>query len=239
VTKSLANALAGDDRADRVDLPVRMTDVAGLRAAQQRIKRVADVAGALCLLVLTAPVMILAATLVRLTSRGPVLYAQTRVGAGGRQFSLLKLRTMVAGAERRTGPVMAIRGDPRITRIGRLLRAMRMDELPQLFNVLAGDMSLIGPRPERPHFVRIFRRQVPGYELRLAVRPGITGLAQICGRYSTGPDVKLHFDLVYIRHYSLALDFEILLRTILTVLKPSHAEGYRQAPAWLPVNGGD
>ena len=198
-----------------------------------------DVAGALCLLVLSAPVMIVAAALIRLTSRGPAIYSQTRVGQQGREFALLKLRTMVAGAERRTGPVMAARGDSRITAVGRYLRPFHLDELPQLFNVLAGQMSLIGPRPERPHFVRIFRRRVPGYDLRLAVKPGITGLAQVRGSYSTMPERKLRFDLAYIGNYSLGLDVEIFLRTIPTVVRPGRADRYAQSPAWQPANGGD
>jgi lipopolysaccharide/colanic/teichoic acid biosynthesis glycosyltransferase len=201
-----------------------------LTPAQRSLKRIVDVAGSLCLLVFTAPTMLLAAALIRLTSRGPAIYSQTRVGADGREFSLYKLRTMVAGAEARTGPVMATAGDPRVTPIGRILRATHLDELPQLFNVLLGEMSLIGPRPERPHFVRIYRRQFPGYDFRLGVKPGITGLAQTRCRYSTTPALKLRFDLRYIYHYSLRLDAQIAARTIFTVLQPSRAEGIERAP---------
>jgi exopolysaccharide biosynthesis polyprenyl glycosylphosphotransferase len=214
-----------------------------LTPSQRFLKRIFDVAGALCLLVLTAPTMLLAALLIRLTSRGPAIYSQTRVGSDGREFSLYKLRTMIAGAEARTGPVMATAGDPRITRVGRTLRATRLDELPQLFNVLRGEMSLIGPRPERPHFVRIFRRRYPGYDFRLGVKPGISGLAQTSCRYSTTPALKLRFDLRYIHHYSLLLDCEIAVRTIFTVLQPSRAEGIERAPGAPPAGseaiGGD
>jgi lipopolysaccharide/colanic/teichoic acid biosynthesis glycosyltransferase len=201
-----------------------------LTPAQRSLKRIFDVAGSLCLLVFTAPTMLLAALLIRLTSKGPAIYSQTRVGAGGREFSLYKLRTMITGAEARTGPVMATAGDPRITRIGRILRATHLDELPQLFNVLLGQMSLIGPRPERPHFVRIYRWQFPGYDFRLRVKPGISGLAQTCCGYSTTPALKLRFDLRYIYDYSLRLDAEIAVRTILTVLQPSRAEAIDCAP---------
>jgi lipopolysaccharide/colanic/teichoic acid biosynthesis glycosyltransferase len=142
---------------------------------------------------------------------------------------------MFAGAEARTGPVMAAAGDPRITRIGRILRATHLDELPQLFNVLLGEMSLIGPRPERPHFVRIYRRQFPGYDFRLGVKPGISGLAQTSCRCSTTPALKLRFDLRYIYHYSLRLDARIAVRTIFTVLQPSRAEGIESAPGARPV----
>jgi lipopolysaccharide/colanic/teichoic acid biosynthesis glycosyltransferase len=168
---------------------------------------------------MTAPVMLAAAAAIRLTSPGPAVYRQMRVGAGGGEFCLYKLRTMVLDAERDTGPVMAVRDDKRITAVGRVLRAARIDELPQLINVLRGEMSLVGPRPERPHFVAKFMRRVPGYGMRHAVRPGMTGMAQVCGDYSTAPERKLRYDLMYIRNGSMALDAEIFLRTIGTVLR--------------------
>jgi len=221
---------AGANAAAAGDLVRMRQALHPLTPVQQTIKRALDVIGALCLLVSTAPVMLLAALLIRLTSPGPALYAQTRVGRNGREFSLWKLRTMIAGAEARTGPVLATAGDPRITAIGRVLRAMRLDELPQLFNVLLGQMSLIGPRPERPHFVNIYRRRLPGYDFRLAVRPGISGLAQTFCGYSTTPALKLRFDLHYIENYSLALDARIVFRTMVTVLQPSRAQGVARAP---------
>jgi lipopolysaccharide/colanic/teichoic acid biosynthesis glycosyltransferase len=202
-----------------------------LTATQQMVKRVLDLAGSLVLLVLTAPLLLLAALLIRLTSRGPALYSQIRVGLHGREFRVFKLRTMIDGAEARTGPVMATAGDPRITAIGRILRATRVDELPQLFNVLLGQMSLIGPRPERPYFVSLFLRHLPGYGFRFAVKPGITGLAQAFCRYSTAPALKLRFDLHYIDNYSLLLEARIVFRTLLTILQPSRARGVaRRAP---------
>jgi exopolysaccharide biosynthesis polyprenyl glycosylphosphotransferase len=209
-----------------------------LRAELRSIKRLIDVAGALVLLIVTSPVLALAAVLVRLTSRGPVLYRQTRVGANGREYSLWKLRTMVDGAERETGPVLAAKTDARVTTVGRYLRASRIDELPQLFNVLMGEMSLVGPRPERPQFVRLLKERLPGYEFRLAVKPGITGLAQVYGRYSTAPPSKLRFDLMYIYDYSLLLDLQILFKTVLTVLQPGHAEGWSAAKG-AEESGGD
>jgi exopolysaccharide biosynthesis polyprenyl glycosylphosphotransferase len=209
-----------------------------LRPGQRSIKRLLDVGGSLCLFLLTAPVLLAAAILVRLSSPGPALFRQTRVGADGKEYTLLKLRTMIVDAERHTGPILAARRDPRITRIGGFLRASRIDELPQLLNVLMGDMSLIGPRPERPHFVRIFRDQLPGYEFRMAVKPGITGLAQIYGRYSTAPELKLRFDLMYIYNYSLAMDIQILFKTILTVFQPSSAEGFAEGFKEAPVAAG-
>lgn len=210
-----------------------------LRPAERAIKRLFDVAGSLCLLALAGPAMMACAILVRLGSEGPALYRQTRVGADGKEYTLYKFRTMIENAEQETGPVMAVSRDPRVTGIGRFLRASRMDELPQLINVLRGDMSLVGPRPERPYFVRIFRDALPGYEFRLAVKPGITGLAQIDGRYSTTPERKLRFDLMYIYNYSLALDVRILARTILTVLQPSRAEGLRKSATTTAWSGGN
>lgn len=196
-----------------------------LRPAPRAVKRLVDVAGAMLTLALASPLMALVFLLVRLTSPGPALYRQMRVGANGVEYQLLKFRSMRADAESHTGPVLASRDDPRLTAVGRLLRATRLDELPQLFNVLAGSMSLIGPRPERPHFVRQLRKQLPGYDLRLAVKPGITGLAQVNGSYWTRPELKLRLDLMYIYNYSLALDVKILLRTLLIVLDPGRAVG--------------
>jgi exopolysaccharide biosynthesis polyprenyl glycosylphosphotransferase len=196
-----------------------------LNPGQRCLKRAMDIVGAVVLLTLSAPLMAATAILIRATSPGKALFAQRRVGRDGYEFSIYKFRTMVADAERHTGPVLAMANDPRITRLGAFLRATRLDEFPQLFNVLQGEMSLVGPRPERPHFVRQFREQIPGYEFRFAVKPGITGLAQASGRYSTTPERKLRFDLTYITKYSLLMDIRLLLRTIAVLLRREQAEG--------------
>jgi exopolysaccharide biosynthesis polyprenyl glycosylphosphotransferase len=196
-----------------------------LNHGQRCLKRAMDIVGAMVLLTLTAPIMVATAILVRLTSPGKALFAQRRVGRDGCEFSVHKFRTMVADAERQTGPVLATANDPRITKIGAFLRATRLDEFPQLFNVLRGEMSLVGPRPERPHFVQQFREQIPGYEFRLAVKPGVTGLAQVYGRYSTTAERKLRFDLTYITKYSLLMDIRLLLSTIAVLLRREQAEG--------------
>lgn len=200
-----------------------------LHLAQRIVKRGMDIAGAITLLALASPLMAAVAILIRFTSPGEVLFTQKRVGRGGREFTIYKFRTMVADAERQTGPVLATAHDPRITPLGALLRAMRLDELPQLFNVLRGDMSLVGPRPERPHFVRQFQEQLPGYEFRLAVKPGVTGLAQVRGSYSTTAQRKLRFDLTYIGNYSLLLDIRILLSTVAVLLRREQSQGIRIA----------
>ena len=179
---------------------------------------------AVALLILAIPLGIIA-LLVRITSHGPALFRQDRVGRYGREYTLYKFRTMISDAESATGPVLASQNDPRITPLGRFLRSTRLDELPQLFNVLTGEMSLVGPRPERAFFVSQFRETVPGYEFRFAVKPGITGFAQVHGNYSSSVARKLRFDLMYIYDYSLLFDVKILLKTISVLFQGSKAEG--------------
>lgn len=179
-------------------------------------KRVLDLLGVLLLTPGALIVMGLAAIAIKLTSPGPVLHQQWRVGQGGREFRFMKLRTMVADAERECGPIWAMPGDPRITPVGAFLRRFRLDELPQLWCVLRGDMSLIGPRPERPYFVQRLRKQLPDYEERLSVRPGITGWAQIhrpSDRCVADVAVKLRYDREYVRNLSLTFDLRIALAT--------------------------
>ncbi|MGD0013930.1 MAG: sugar transferase [Bryobacteraceae bacterium] len=171
---------------------------------------------------LTLPVMLLAALAIKLTSRGPVLYRQTRVGLNGAPFTLYKFRSMYANAESQTGAVWASRDDPRITPVGRWLRKLRIDELPQLWNVLRGEMAIVGPRPERPEFVKVLSEQIPYYRQRHCVKPGITGWAQINYKYGDTLEdtiVKLEHDLYYIKHISLALDAFIIFHTLKTILR--------------------
>jgi exopolysaccharide biosynthesis polyprenyl glycosylphosphotransferase len=201
-----------------------------LSPGQILTKRVFDLMASVALLLLSSPIVLIASILVRLTSKGPIIFKQDRVGKDGEEFTLYKLRTMVNDAEEQTGPVLAQESDPRITKLGCILRATRIDELPQLFNVLVGNMSMIGPRPEREFFVNKFRETVQNYDLRFAVKPGITGLAQVAGGYSTTVVRKLRFDLLYIYDYSLMLDFRILLRTVLVVLHREQARGMKATP---------
>lgn len=183
------------------------------------IKRLLDILAASVILTLGAPFMMMAAALIKMTSPGPVLFAQERVGRGSKPFVLYKFRTMIPNAEAGTGPVLSkSKNDPRITPVGRWFRMLRIDELPQFWNVLRGEMSLVGPRPERPVFVERFTRLTPAYALRHEVRPGITGLAQVCGGYHTDPRDKLRFDLIYVAHRSLWLDIKILVHTVQVVL---------------------
>jgi len=179
------------------------------------LKRGVDLVGGAVALAAALPVMLAIAAAVRLNSSGPVLYRQERMGLDGRRFQMLKFRTMGVDAEKDTGPQWTTPDDPRRTSLGAFLRRTSLDELPQLVNVLRGDMSLVGPRPERPSFVEEFRRRVPGYMLRHKVKAGITGWAQINGwRGNTSLEKRIEYDLYYIERWSLGFDLAILLRTM-------------------------
>jgi sugar transferase (PEP-CTERM system associated) len=185
------------------------------------VKRSFDLLVSLLLLVLASPVMLLTALAIRLESPGPVIYRQERIGLGGRRFMCLKFRSMRADAEQDGVARWAIRSDPRVTRVGRVIRKLRIDELPQLVNVLRGEMSFVGPRPERPTFVKDLKETIPFYDVRHCVKPGVTGWAQV--RYSYGASVedarkKLQFDLYYVKNHSLFLDLLILVETVRVVL---------------------
>ncbi|HZS41120.1 MAG TPA: exopolysaccharide biosynthesis polyprenyl glycosylphosphotransferase [Polyangia bacterium] len=183
-------------------------------------RRAVSLAAAVVLSVLALPILVIAAILIKLDSRGPLFYTQERVGAQGRNFQMLKFRTMQVGAETK-GAVWAQRNDPRVTRVGKWLRRFRVDELPQIINVLKGEMNIVGPRPERPEFVAKLRTQIPYYDLRALVPPGITGWAQIRYPYAASLEEareKLQYDLFYVKHLSVLLDLVILFHTAKVVL---------------------
>ena len=189
-----------------------------------RLNRAIDLVGAILLAVTLAIPMLLIAILIKLTSRGPALYWQERTGLNGRPFVMFKFRTMCVDAEQRSGPVWAKRNDPRRTWIGVLLRRSSLDELPQLINVLRGEMSLVGPRPERPFFVQSFSEQMPDYNRRHQVLPGITGWAQINGwRGDSSIEKRLECDLYYVDNWSVPLNLRILLLTPFKVLVERNA----------------
>ena len=193
-------------------------------------KRWAESLFALALLALASPVIVLAAVLVKLTSRGPALYRQVRVGMNGRTFTLFKLRTMKQDAEAATGPVWSTENDPRITPLGHLLRRTHIDEFPQLWNVAKGEMSLVGPRPERPEFVAKLDWEVPWYRERLQVRPGITGLAQLKLPADASLDCvrrKVVYDLYYVRYVTPWLDFKLMVLTAARLFKELYKFGRR------------
>lgn len=186
-----------------------------------KFKRFVDLAGSICGLMVTSPVLIITSLLIKATSKGPVLYRQIRVGLNDKHFSIMKFRSMVENAESETGAVWAQDDDFRVTFIGKIIRKLRIDELPQLLNILKGEMSLIGPRPERPEFVETLKKEIPYYNLRHVVKPGLTGWAQICYRYGASVEdalKKLQYDLYYIRHLSFQLDLNILFKTLRIVL---------------------
>ena len=227
------------DRHLRVIAPAAAVRQEQVSRRRDRVERVVNVTIALVGLVVTAPLWAVIAVLIKLTSRGPVFYAQTRIGLnsratepavpdprrqqdlGGRPFTIHKFRTMTAEAERGSGPVWASRHDPRVTAFGRILRQLRLDELPQLINVIMGDMNIVGPRPERPSLFAELRRQIPDYPLRQKARPGITGHAQVNLEYDSSVDdvrTKLRYDLEYIQRRSLLTDLKIMLKTIPVIL---------------------
>jgi exopolysaccharide biosynthesis polyprenyl glycosylphosphotransferase len=209
VTKSLA------------DLPLTPVATRGASAFAFAWRRLVDLVLGSILLAAAAPILVAVTLAVALGSRGAPWIRQRRVGRGGREFLLWKVRTMRADAEARTGPVLSGPDDERVTPVGAVLRRTRLDELPQLLNVLRGSMSLIGPRPERPEFVARYENEIPAYRLRHALKPGLTGLAQVMGAYATKPDVKLRYDLGYLFHWTPFLDVFVLLRTVVTVLRGS------------------
>jgi exopolysaccharide biosynthesis polyprenyl glycosylphosphotransferase len=185
------------------------------------LKRLFDITASLILLVLASPILIVAALAVKLTSPGDIFYRQERVGQFGKAFNVVKFRSMVADAEKDGKAQWAKSGDPRVTPVGRILRASRIDEIPQIYNVLTGDMSFVGPRPERPVFVEELAAEIPYYRERHIVKPGITGWAQL--NYPYGASVmdarhKLEYDLYYIKNYSLFLDLLILIQTVRVVV---------------------
>lgn len=184
-------------------------------------KRLLDIVLSVFILMITLPITLVVSILVWSTSKGPAIFKQKRVGLYGKEFTIYKFRTMYEDAEKHTGPVWAQKADSRVTPIGVWLRKLRIDELPQFFNVLKGDMSLVGPRPERPYFVEKFKKEIPLYNRRLRVRPGITGWAQVKWKYDSSiEDVreKTKYDLFYVENISLRMDFKIIINTIFTVL---------------------
>ena len=210
----------------------------GLTWEQKVYKRLIDVAVSFCAVALLfLPTALLAAIIFLQDRRGPI-FAQERLTRDGRVFRLYKLRTMVPDAERRTGPALAAYEDPRVTPFGRFLRRSRLDELPQFINVLKGDMSVVGPRPERPYFHDLYSSTVPEYKHRLSVKAGITGMAHVYGRYDTRPEERIRLDLHYIGNFSLLLDIKIMIETGRIMLSRSYAEGLKGKRADIPGDEG-
>lgn len=210
------------------DIPLFRPQALRLTLEVRALKRLLDLSVALCGLVCALPLILLTALSVKISDRGPILYSQVRTGRNGKVFRVYKFRTMRVDAEKYSGPMLAQENDPRITPLGRFLRAVRLDELPQIWNVLIGDMSIVGPRPERPFFVEQFAKEMPEYTYRHNVKPGITGLAQVYGKYNTTPFDKLVYDLVYIQRCNILTDLKIIIQTVKVLFTKSATEGTSQ-----------
>jgi exopolysaccharide biosynthesis polyprenyl glycosylphosphotransferase len=188
---------------------------------EKKLKRLIDIFVSLLILIITSPVCLIFAIAIKLDSEGPILFKQERCGLNGKIFKILKFRSMKKDAEKSTGPIWSQKNDPRITRVGKIIRKIRVDEIPQFINVLKGEMSIVGPRPERPFFVEKLSVEIPYYKRRFKVRPGITGWAQVKHKYDESLEdvkTKLRYDLFYIENISIRMDFKIIFRTIFVVL---------------------
>lgn len=214
------------DQIQIVDTPLLMCRNRGLRLEQELVKRVFDILISAIGIIINLPIMILTGIAIKLCDRGPVFYKQNRVTKGGKIFNVLKFRSMVVDAEK-DGAKKAEDNDGRITPIGKIIRPLRIDELPQLFNILLGDMSIVGPRPERIENVYEYVQMYPDFNLRHRVKSGLTGYAQIYGKYNTSPEDKLKMDLIYIEQYSIFLDLKLIFMTLKILFMRESTEGFR------------
>ncbi|SJZ49572.1 sugar transferase [Selenihalanaerobacter shriftii] len=181
-------------------------------------KRLLDIIVSVLGLILTLPIMLIVAIAIKIDTPGPIIFKQSRLGLNGEEFIIYKFRSMVKNAEAETGPVWAKKNDPRITKVGHFIRKRRIDELPQFLNILKGEMSLVGPRPERPVFIDKFSKNYTDFRDRLLIKPGITGLAQVTGGYELSPHQKVRLDIFYIKKRGLLLDIKVLLKTVLIII---------------------
>jgi len=208
------------------DTPLLLVRGRGLTPAQRVWKRIMDIVICLVAMIVAAPIMLLVALAIKIEDGGPVFYKQKRATRDGKEFDILKFRSMIVNAEKDGKSIPATDHDPRITKVGRFTRATRIDELPQILNILKGDMSIVGPRPERVEHVEEYSKEIPEFGYRMKVKGGLTGYAQIYGKYNTSPYDKLRLDLMYIENYSLMLDIKLILQTIRIVLKKESTEGF-------------
>ena len=200
----------------------------GLQIEQEIMKRIIDIVGSLIGIVITIPIFLIVGICIKMTDGGPVIYQQTRLTKNGKKFQIYKFRTMVQNAEADGKARLASEGDPRILPIGRVLRATRLDELPQIYNILKGDMSIVGPRPERPELAAELEKEIPEFSFRLQVKAGLTGYAQVYGKYNTTPYDKLKLDLTYIRNYSVLEDLKLIIMTPKIMLMKESTEGVKE-----------
>jgi len=219
--------IEGSSTRHLLDTPLLKYDYTFKKGFTQMLKRFFDILFAFILLVLFSPAMIITAIAIKLEDHGPVIFKQKRYTKDSKIFEIYKFRSMRVDADK-MGVVPTTKGDARITKVGKFIRAVRIDEFPQLINIIKGDMSFVGPRPERVEHVDLFSEELPEFKYRLKVRGGLTGYAQVYGKYNTSPYDKLRLDLLYIENQSLLLDFKLLLLTIKTVFTPESTEGFDQ-----------
>ena len=210
------------------DTPLLLVRRRGLTFTQRTVKRLMDIIISLIALIISSPVLLIVSVAIKLEDSGPVFYKQARVTQGNKEFNILKFRSMIPDAEKEGKSQPAVDNDPRITKVGKIIRATRIDELPQFLNILKGDMSIVGPRPERVEHVQAYRNAIPEFDFRLSVKGGLTGYAQVYGKYNTTPYDKLRLDLMYIENYSLLLDIKLILMTIRIMLKKESTEGFNE-----------
>lgn len=220
--------LMGADRIHVFDTPFMLSRGYTLSFDQRFGKRTLDIILSVSLLIAASPFMLLTALAIKLYDHGPVFYSQVRCTKGGKEFAIYKFRSMIVDAEKKGGVQLAKEHDERITPVGRVIRAARIDELPQLFNILKGDMSFVGPRPERPELIKEYSQEMPEFVFRMRVKAGLTGYAQVYGKYNTTPYDKLKLDLFYIENYSFWTDMKLILMTVKTIFKPASTEGIEQ-----------
>ena len=220
--------LMGADRIHVFDTSFMLSRGYTLSFDQRFGKRTLDIILSVLLLIAASPFMLLMALAIKLYDHGPVFYSQVRCTKGGKEFAIYKFRSMIVDAEKKGGVQLAKEHDERITPVGRVIRAARIDELPQLFNILKGDMSFVGPRPERPELIKEYSQEMPEFVFRMRVKAGLTGYAQVYGKYNTTPYDKLKLDLFYIKNYSFWTDMKLILMTVKTIFKPASTEGIEQ-----------
>ena len=217
--------IKGSDQLHLFDTPIFLTREYALTVEQRIAKRLIDIICSLLLLLIASPFMLITAIAIKCYDGGPVLYKQVRCTRGAKEFMIMKFRSMRVDAEKDGVARLAAKNDSRITPVGRFIRAVRIDELPQLFNILKGDMSFIGPRPERPEIIRQYMEEMPEFAFRMKVKAGLAGYAQVYGKYNTTPYDKLKLDLSYIENYSVWLDLKLMLLTLKILIKPESTEG--------------
>ena len=217
--------IKGSDQLHLFDTPILLTREYSLKVEQRFAKRLIDIVFAVLLTVITSPIMLITAIVIKVYDQGPVLYKQTRCTVHGKEFSILKFRSMKVDAEKDGVARLAAKNDSRITPVGKFIRAVRIDELPQLFNILKGDMSFIGPRPERPEIIKQYMEYMPEFAFRMKVKAGLAGYAQVYGKYNTTPYDKVKLDLSYIQNYTVWLDIKLMLLTLKIIFKPESTEG--------------